>query len=258
MDIWHLSTMELFLRIVLAVICGGVIGFEREWSHQSAGLRTHILVSLGSATIMLLSIYGFTGFVKEAHLNVDPARLAAQVISGIGFLGAGAIIRNGPTIRGLTTAASIWTVAAIGLSIGAGFYRLALGATLGVLIVLFVLYKGEQLFFSKVRTHNLNIQTTGVGFPSPIIQTLQLHHIQVSDVHFKQMNKVQDETIFEWQIRVISKHQDPLIQAITTITSLNEVKMLCTEKGEPFIRGTREGFKANHRVDAAVKPSVLE
>jgi putative Mg2+ transporter-C (MgtC) family protein len=211
MDIWHLSNMELVIRVMLAVICGGLIGFEREWSHQAAGLRTHILVSMGSTTIMLLSIYGFSGFVKEAHLNIDPTRLAAQVISGIGFLGAGAIIRNGSTVKGLTTAASIWTVAAIGLSIGAGFYRVALSATLGVLIVLFVLYKGEQLLFFRVRSHNLMIQTTGKGIPHPIIRALEVHKIKVVGVHFKQMNKVQAESIFEWQIRVKIKHQDQLV-----------------------------------------------
>jgi putative Mg2+ transporter-C (MgtC) family protein len=94
MDIWHLSNMELVIRVMLAVICGGLIGFEREWSNQAAGLRTHILVSMGSTTIMLLSIYGFTGFVKEAHLNIDPARLAA--IAELVFWGQVLSFETGP------------------------------------------------------------------------------------------------------------------------------------------------------------------
>lgn len=106
--------------MVLAAVLGGLVGMEREWNNHAAGFRTHILVCLGAATIMLLSIYGFSQFVNEANVRMDPARLAAQVISGVGFLGAGAILRNGPVISGLTTAASVWVVAAIGLCVGAG------------------------------------------------------------------------------------------------------------------------------------------
>lgn len=144
-SVWHIPFFELSLRLGIALLLGGMIGLERELNNHPAGLRTHILVCLGSTLIMLLSIYGFSEFVGETNVRIDPARLAAQVISGIGFLGAGTIIRNGLSISGLTTAASLWVCAGIGLSIGAGFYSGAFVATLLVLVCLFFLNKFEKL-----------------------------------------------------------------------------------------------------------------
>ena len=130
---------------------GGIIGWERELSNQSAGFRTHILVCVGSALIMLLSMYGFADYAYEANVRMDPARLAAQVISGIGFLGAGTILRNGLSISGLTTAASLWVVAAIGLSVGAGFYLPSIIATSIVFTNLFILNRVEKRVFKSKR-----------------------------------------------------------------------------------------------------------
>jgi putative Mg2+ transporter-C (MgtC) family protein len=150
-SIWHISDMSLTFRMILSVVLGGLIGLEREWSNHAAGLRTHILVCVGSTTIMLLSIYGFNDFIIEPNVRIDPARLAAQVISGIGFLGAGAIMRTGATVSGLTTAASIWVVAAIGLSVGAGFYYVSILAAILVLFCLFVLNHWERYLLRKRR-----------------------------------------------------------------------------------------------------------
>lgn len=154
-NIWHLGYWDLFVRMVLAAILGGLVGIEREWNHHAAGFRTHILVCLGSTTIMLLSIYGFSEFVYEANVRIDPARLAAQVISGVGFLGAGAILRNGSVIKGLTTAASVWVVAAIGLCVGAGFLFVAFLCTFFVLISLFVLNKWEKHLMRHRQKHEV-------------------------------------------------------------------------------------------------------
>jgi len=143
-SVWQISHLELTVRLILSIGLGGIIGLEREWNNHSAGLRTHILVCAGSTVIMLLSIYGFSSFVLEPNVRIDPARLAAQVISGIGFLGAGAILRNGLTVSGLTTAASIWVVAAIGLCIGAGFYFASILCTILVFFVLQVLNRWEK------------------------------------------------------------------------------------------------------------------
>ncbi|MCM3749985.1 MgtC/SapB family protein [Paenibacillus pasadenensis] len=150
--IWEISHAELTIRIVSALIIGGLIGLEREWGDHAAGFRTHILVCLGSALIMLLSIYGFSQFAYEANVRMDPARLAAQVISGIGFLGAGTILRTGLSISGLTTAASLWVVAALGLAVGAGFYYGALLTAFLVLVSLFLLNKLEK-YFTRNRKH---------------------------------------------------------------------------------------------------------
>lgn len=121
------SQWELAGRLLLSIVFGGIIGLERESVNRPAGFRTHILVCVGSSLTMLVSIYIFEQF--NAFTSVDPARIAAQVVSGIGFLGAGTIIKEGATVRGLTTAASLWSVSAIGLAIGSGFYIAAVLAT---------------------------------------------------------------------------------------------------------------------------------
>lgn len=155
---WVIDQLHLTIRLVLALLLGGLIGFEREVSSHAAGLRTHILVCVGSALVMLLSMYGFSAFVNEVNVRIDPSRLAAQVISGIGFLGAGTIMFNGRSITGLTTAASLWVVAGIGLAIGAGFYYAAILVCLMVLISLWILNKVEHRYFNGKKVRILKIQ----------------------------------------------------------------------------------------------------
>jgi putative Mg2+ transporter-C (MgtC) family protein len=156
-SVWHIDSLEMILRLVASLILGGLIGWEREYSNHSAGFRTHLLVCLGSTLIMLLSIYGFSQFANEPNVRMDPARLAAQVISGIGFLGAGTIFRTGLTVSGLTTAASLWVVAAIGLSVGAGFYMAASIATMMVLIILWILNIVEKKYMPSQKANSLQI-----------------------------------------------------------------------------------------------------
>ena len=124
---------EVCLRLVLSCIMGGIIGYERQMRHKSAGLRTNMIVALGACLIMLLSQALYDNV--EGKTNADPARLAAQVVSGIGFLGAGAIMKEGLTVTGLTTAATLWVVAGVGLAVGAGFY-LGAGVTTGVVFLI--------------------------------------------------------------------------------------------------------------------------
>ena len=127
---------EMAFRLILAMILGGLIGLERETHKKAAGFRTHALVSLGSALVMLVSIDMYHAYQGVA--GVDPTRIAAQVVSGIGFLGGGAIIRFPRGISGLTTAASLWISASIGLAAGAGFWKPAVLSTGLVLIILFL------------------------------------------------------------------------------------------------------------------------
>lgn len=151
---------EITIRLLLATLLGGLVGIEREQNNHPAGFRTHILVCVGSALIMLISMYGFESFIRDnPQINTiqDPARLAAQVVSGIGFLGAGTILVHGGTIRGLTTAASLWVVAGIGLALGAGFYFGAALATVLVLLSLVVLNKIEDTFIRKGNVHMLQL-----------------------------------------------------------------------------------------------------
>ncbi|MFC7678548.1 MgtC/SapB family protein [Paenibacillus sp. GCM10028914] len=154
---WVIDNFNILVRLLLSMLMGGLIGWERERSNHAAGLRTHILVCLGSTLIMLLSIYGFTDFVAEVNVRIDPARLATAVITGIGFLGAGTILFTGKSITGLTTAASIWVVGAVGLAIGAGFYFAAIVSTLLILLNLVVFNKLEQRYIRGSKLHLITI-----------------------------------------------------------------------------------------------------
>lgn len=143
-----LTDAQIIMRLILSILLSGLIGLERQVHRRHAGLRTHILVSLGSCLIMLTSLYVFDIYKEKAPL--DPARIAAGVITGIGFLGAGTIIRYREEIKGLTTAASLWVVAGIGLSVGVGFYSASIFTTILALIVLFFLrYVEGKIFFEE-------------------------------------------------------------------------------------------------------------
>jgi putative Mg2+ transporter-C (MgtC) family protein len=135
--------LELTLRLVVALLLGAVVGWERELQRMPAGFRTHALVSLGAAIFTVISAYAFTG------PGSDPTRVAAQIVSGIGFLGGGAILHHGGTVRGLTTAASLWAVAAVGMAAGAGLYVLAALSAVLVIIGLEVFQRLER--FAKRR-----------------------------------------------------------------------------------------------------------
>ena len=137
----HLSWGDNLARLAVAAGLGGAIGFERELREREAGLRTHILVCVGSALFTIVSAYGFEGFLGSGDqvIRADPTRIAAQIVTGIGFLGAGAIIRQGISVRGLTTAATLWVAAAIGIAAGAGYYRGAVLTTVVTLVALWPL-----------------------------------------------------------------------------------------------------------------------
>jgi putative Mg2+ transporter-C (MgtC) family protein len=142
-----LTDGQIILRLTLSLILSGLVGLERQMHRRTAGLRTHILVSVGSCLIMLTSLYVFD--IYKYVTCLDPARIAAGVITGIGFLGAGTIIREREGVKGLTTAASLWVVAGIGLAMGCGFYRAAMFTTVLALIVLFLLRYVEGIIFEE-------------------------------------------------------------------------------------------------------------
>jgi putative Mg2+ transporter-C (MgtC) family protein len=162
---------EVLLRLFVAAALGGAIGVEREIRERQAGLRTHLVVSVGAAVFTLVSAYGFAGF----GARVDPTRIAAQIVSGIGFLGAGAIIRQGLSVRGLTTAASLWLVAAIGMAAGAGFWAGAVIATAGALITLGPLRVVSFRILSRFRPQHdrLLVEIPAGGSPAPIIDAIE-------------------------------------------------------------------------------------
>ena len=175
-----ISDVDTAIRLLLSILLGGLVGYERQASNKAAGLRTHILVCMGSCVIMILSVNIY--YTVEGLTNADPARLAAQVISGIGFLGAGTIMKEGPLVTGLTTAASIWVVSAIGLAVGFGYYSGAVLATILSVATLSLLYQLEQRL--KARSH-LKVVITMVNDRSKIedlCQTVRLLNADINDI----------------------------------------------------------------------------
>jgi putative Mg2+ transporter-C (MgtC) family protein len=187
MEAWftshEINTGTAIVRLIISFLLSAVIGLERQFHNQPAGLRTHILISIGATIVMLLSIYipqTFTNFQ-----NGDPGRIAAQVVSGIGFLGAGAIMRFGGNVRGLTTAASIWAMAAIGLAIGAGMFLISVIGVIFILLALSLLEIFEMHYLTErllkkielvVKKRNLNIER--------MREQLQAMKIKVTSVGF--------------------------------------------------------------------------
>lgn len=191
----HITDYEIAFRMLLACIFGGIVGYERERNDSPAGFRTHILVSLGSALIMILSMYGFSNFVT---VNKDPARLAAQVVSGIGFLGAGTILRDKTSIRGLTTAASLWVVSAIGLAAGAGFY---FSSVLATLLVFLTLERTIETYFFRNSQLLKVVTVNGTCRVKEINRIIVSHSIYPQNISMKLLKEEDGKTTIEYILR---------------------------------------------------------
>ncbi len=198
------SHIEIITRLILSAVIGGLIGMEREVNNRPAGLRTHVLVSVSSALIMLVSIDGF--YDMETGLRIgDPARLASQVVSGIGFLGAGTIIKTGSNIKGLTTAASLWACAGVGLAIGNGYY---LGGLLTAVIVLFTLISlgSIERKISKTKYKKLEIISTNrSGLIGEIGTLLGKYDMAIKDIHIVDSEAEDDEEYMFMEIHFMIK-----------------------------------------------------
>ena len=180
--------LEGLLRMVLAVVAGGLVGLEREFRGRQAGFRTNILVCLGSALVMLVSIeFARQRWTPQAgiNINVDPARVAYGVMTGVGFLGAGTILHNKGTVRGLTTAAALWCVASIGLAAGIGMYLLAFGATVLVVTALWILDYFEDVL-PKVRYRTVTIRRKwSARVISETVERFEANGLEVIDASFE-------------------------------------------------------------------------
>ena len=183
-----LSTAEALLRLVIAAALGGAIGLERELRDHEAGFRTHLLVSLGACVFTLVSAYAWTDWTFSTQQGVvfDPTRIAAQIVTGIGFLGAGAIIVRGISVRGLTTAATLWVVAAIGMAAGTGYYAVGIGAAVLVLISLGPLRLISTRLLARVRPEEaeLGIRLVPEGDATHVLKRIEELGGQVSHVEF--------------------------------------------------------------------------
>ena len=209
---------DLAVRMLVAAVLGAAIGLEREIHEHPAGMRTHLLVSLGSAIFTVLSIYGFEGIqASGVAASVDPTRIAAQVVSGIGFLGAGAILKYGTSIRGLTTAASLWTAAAIGMAAGAGEWVIA---GVGTFIVVFSLWPLNalvaRLHKPGAKAIKLRLEVGRLEAVGDVSRLLADRRVELAGINSQRISKGRYEVELELRLPTGSRPQD-VIGAITAI-----------------------------------------
>jgi putative Mg2+ transporter-C (MgtC) family protein len=177
--------LEAALRLFLAAVLGGLIGIERERSMSPAGLRTHALVSVASALVMIVSTYGFMNVLAAGRIVLDPSRVAAQVVSGVGFLGAGIIIFRRNAVRGLNTAASIWAVAAVGLACGCGLYVSAVSATLIMWLILTVMKLVEKKYFPSRPMSRLTVEVANKSHTKLVSEKFKIPGINIANMTIK-------------------------------------------------------------------------
>jgi len=189
--------MDMLIRIALAGILGGLIGMERQMRAKEAGLRTHILVGIGSAMFMLVSKYGFADMLNSEHVALDPSRVAAQVVSGMGFLGAGTIMVQKQVVRGLTTAAGLWVTAAIGLLIGSGMYEIGIYGTVLALVVLELFRRLSHFFIGKHHTLLVFLKPKSVPLVLLVMQREGIRYANVTVV-----NRDEESGLCELSIQV--------------------------------------------------------
>ncbi|MBQ1243172.1 MAG: MgtC/SapB family protein [Clostridia bacterium] len=217
--------LDAVFKMALAVLFSGVIGYEREHSHRPAGFRTHILVAVGSALVMMTSGYVFNEYAGLG--TFDPTRLGAQVISGIGFLGAGTILREGFSVKGLTTAASLWAVSCIGLAVGAGYYTGALVSTIVIYLTLntfkrFVI-RGNPSKNIYIEAENMTKQAADVG---AIIKRYggNLHTLEILYADSNQSKRKSDSVVMK--AVVFPRDEEGLNLTISAIRSLEGIRDL--------------------------------
>jgi putative Mg2+ transporter-C (MgtC) family protein len=217
---------EVVLRLVLASLLCGAIGFERETRDQPAGFRTHILLGLGAALFTLVSAYGFEPFTRAAlgggGLQFDPTRIAAQIIAGVGFLGAGAIIRQGRDVRGLTTAASLWATSAIGMAVGAGYLFGAAAATVLAIATLYALRGLRSSIISPLRPDSAGLELglrDRESSPANALQVLRHHNISI-----RSMDAEIDEERVRYKLQVRVHPPTDVHAALAELSGLPEVE----------------------------------
>jgi len=220
-----LSTTEMILRLALACLLGALIGLERESLNRPAGLRTYTLVCVGSALAMIVSLDMY--YQYHNTVNADPGRIAAQVVSGIGFLGAGTIMREGATVRGLTTAAGLWVVACVGLAVGAGLYAAAIITAALILFVLIYFFRFEQRI-TGMREYKAFVMVVDdrpgqIGRIGSVLGDLG---VSIKNIN---LNHLDDEDGLEVEVMLFlptSIHPSDVIESLTNIAGMRSVDRL--------------------------------
>lgn len=218
-----IAWIEIVIRLTLAAFFGAVIGLERERKDWAAGLRTHMMVCVGSCLIMLVSAFGFSDILGTANVTLDPSRIAAQVVSGIGFIGAGTILflKQG-AIRGLTTASGLWTVAAIGLATGGGMYLAALITTVIAFIILWGLKPIEKRFFDRFKQTSIRVITHDSAKSMDIINKIfQNRSLEISDCS---LTKSEEGISISFKLRGLNSFALPgIINELQAAPNIKEV-----------------------------------
>jgi putative Mg2+ transporter-C (MgtC) family protein len=221
-----LAWTEVALRLVTATVLASLVGPDREGRETSAGLRTHALVGMSACLLMIVSAFGFADILGTPHVTLDPSRIAAQIVSGIGFLGAGAIIARGSLVRGLTMAASVWTVVAVGLTVGGGLYTAAFFAT-GISLVLFVVLRPLE---RRLDRHWRKQGVTAVYDPKTVpmdelLSALRNVHLHVLEVR---IDKTVDRGSNQIEITLEERRETALHGALQALTGISGVQSVTT------------------------------
>lgn len=225
-----LSNTDIFIRLATAAALGSVIGFERERLHWTAGIRTHMLVAVGACLIMIVSSFGFNDVIAANHIVLDPSRVAAQVVSGIGFLGAGAILARNEIVRGLTTAASIWSVAAIGLAVGGGLYFAAVASTVVILIILAGIKPLEKAYRLHSQSCRIKVEATrGSLTPEVVKNALQIRSARIKRF-VATSGKGKNEDITMVISRVSPRDADLFTAKIKKLAGVERVNILARQE----------------------------
>src|SRR5580658_5827057 len=230
-----MSDADMLIRLVSAALLGSVIGLERERILWAAGIRTHMLVCVGSCLIMIVSQYGFANILTEKNVVLDPSRIAAQVVSGIGFLAAGAILARGEIVKGLTTAASIWTVAAVGLAVGGGLYLAASASTVIILIILAGIKPIEEAYRSRNQSCQLKIEVdSGSLTPELLKEALGLRTGQIKRFLVESRNPQGTDDLSVLLSKVSSHDIAVYPDKLKELDGIREVRIVKRSKDHPI------------------------
>ena len=218
---------EILFRLFLAAVFGALIGLERERKDWTAGMRTHMMVCLGSALIMLVSSFGFSDILGSKNVTLDPSRVASQVISGIGFIGAGTILflQQG-RIKGLTTAAGLWTVAAIGLATGGGMYFAAAATTIFAIAILWALQPLENRIKKRFSKRTLRIETTVNANPNLVLNKMS----SLGFINFSNFSIHKTDEGFIIQLRFENLNMDRLEKITKEFENDSSIKKIVWNK----------------------------
>jgi putative Mg2+ transporter-C (MgtC) family protein len=225
-----ISNQDVLIRLLVAAALGSIVGFERERLLWAAGIRTHMVVCVGACLIMIVSAFGFGDSLNSKNVVLDPSRVAAQVVSGIGFLGAGAILARGEIVRGLTTAASIWTVAAIGLAVGGGLYFAAATSTAVIIVILAGIKPLEEAYRSRNQSCQLRIvATNGTLSPESLKEALNIRTGQMKRFLASPNGPIEETTVL--LTKVSSQDIKTFVKKLLELDGVKKVDVIERKRG---------------------------